>query len=194
MSRWMKAVRISAAWMVLAAILACGEDEDDTPPPPTTTPTAPIQPAPQPIQPQPGPTVAVQQPTMLSVATGFLPDPQTARGQAGGPVQARTMVTDGTDCRGWLPSAPQVNLVLTTDFRNLRIMSHSAQDTTLVIRGPDGRYHCSDDDEGLNPIVSGAFAAGTYSVYVGTYSQGTPASFVLGVSELMSVTPATLGY
>ncbi len=194
-----RGLRIAAAWAALAAILACGGNEDDTPPPPTTTaPVAPpVQPPPfQPVAPTPPPLAPqpAAQPTLIQISTGFLPDPQTARGQAGGSMPAAMLTGNDARCRGHFPPTPQHTMILQTDFRNLRVMSHSAQDTTMAIRAPDGSYRCADDDEGLNPIVSGAFAAGTYQIYVGTYHATSTATYVLGVSELMTVTPATLGY
>lgn len=191
-----RGLRIAAAWATLAAILACGGSEDDTPPPPTTTapvvqppPFQPIAPTPQPVAPPP-----TTQPTLIQISTGFLPDPVTARGQAGGTMLAGVLTGGNAMCRGHYPPTPQHTMMLQTDFRNLRVMSHSGQDTTMAIRAPDGTFRCADDDEGLNPIVSGAFAPGTYQIYVGTYSAVGGASYVLGVSELSSVTPATLGY
>lgn len=84
-------------------------------------------------------------------------------------------------------------MTLQTDFPNLRVMVSSQGDTTLVIRGPDGTYRCDDDSGGsLNPLVAGAFASGTYQVYVGTFTNTESPPFTIGFSELDSVTPASL--
>lgn len=192
-----KALRIVAGWTVLAAILACGGSDDDTAPPapaptnttvPTPAPTPPAQAAPSPAAP------SVVAPTSLTqISSGFLPDPQTQRGQAGGAMQASTLTGGNGDCRGWVPATPQHTLMLGSNFANLRVIVSSAQDTTLVVRGPDGAYRCADDSDMLNPIVEGAFAPGTYQIWVGAYSQGITAPYVIGFSELSSVTPDSLG-
>src|SRR5690606_35132525 len=98
----------------------------------------------------------------------FTPDPHTANGAAGGGTDASTL---DPNCRGWVASRPDHLLVTSGDFANLRVMARSEQDTTLVIRMPDGTYRCNDDSEGgVNPLVEGAFPAGTYAIFVGTYS------------------------
>lgn len=185
-----KGLRITAAWVLLGAILACGGDDDDNAPPPVapatpTTPTPPPQPA-QPAQPA-QPTT-----TNVSLTPGFMPDPQTARGQAGGTVQSNTL--DPACSAGRVPTAPQHQLTLTQDFRNLRIMVNSQHDTTLAIRQPDGTYRCNDDGAStpLDPLIEGAFAAGTYQVYVGTFT-GNQEPYVIGFTELSSVNPDSLG-
>lgn len=186
-----RGLRIAATWMVLAAILACGSnDDDDTPPPPTTT-----QPQPQP-QPMPMPIAQPQAPaqpmgpTALSLTPGFQPDPMTARGTAGGTTLANTL---NNNCRGRIPDVPQHTVTLQNDFRYLKVLVHSTEDTTLVIRQPDGSYRCDDDSEGLNPIVGGAFGPGEYQIFIGTYT-GTQGPYVLGFSEQRDRMAAELGY
>jgi hypothetical protein len=68
----------------------------------------------------------------------------------------------------------------------------STEDTTLVVRGPDGAYRCSDDDEGFNPIVAGNMPAGAYTVWVGTYRANTNAAYTIGFTELASTRAANL--
>lgn len=188
-----KGLRIAAAWMVLIAIVACGSsNQDDTPPPPTTQqPVQPPigQPIAQPIG-QPQPPAQPMGPTALSLTPGFMPDPLTARGTAGGHTMANTL---NTNCRGRIPDSPQHTVTLQNDFRYLRVMVHSTEDTTLVIRQPDGSYRCDDDSEGLNPIVGGAFGPGAYQIYVGTFT-GSQGPYVLGFSELRNTMAAELGY
>jgi hypothetical protein len=191
-----KLVRLAAAWALLGAIVACTpSDEDDTPPPPPVTapampaqPSMPSQPAlPQPGQQQPAPMAPMQ---TISLSTGFLPDPQTARTTAGGP--QRAAIWD-SNCRGWVPSTPQFTLTLQTAFRNLRIIAHSAQDTTLTVRGPGG-IRCEDDSESTHPIIEGSFEPGTYEVFVGLYSASGTAPVVVAFTELSSTTAAELGF
>jgi hypothetical protein len=128
---------------------------------------------------------------MVTIGPGFLPDPQTATGTAGGPVPANTW---SPDCRGYVAAAPNHVLNATGQFMNLRIVVSSSADTTLVVRRADGMYVCNDDSEGLNPIVMGPFGPGQHQIWVGSYSPssiGTP--YTIGFTELMTVTAASLG-
>ena len=190
-----KGLRMLASWMVLGAILACGgSDDDDAPPPvsPVAPATAPAQPAQPAVPAQPAQPAMPAGPTNLSLTPGFMPDPMTARGTAGGTVQSNSF---DPNCRaGRVPSTPQHTVTLTQDFRNLRIMVNSEHDTTLVVQQPDGTYRCDDDGAStpLDPMVEGAFAPGVYRIYVGTFT-GNSERYVLGFSELNSTTPDTLG-
>ena len=71
-------------------------------------------------------------------------------------------------------------------------MTKSEGDTTLVIQAPDGSYRCDDDTEDMNPLVEGAFAPGTYKIWVGSYNEGEPSPYTLGISELANVVPSSL--
>ncbi|TVQ96838.1 MAG: hypothetical protein EA398_15365 [Deltaproteobacteria bacterium] len=44
-------------------------------------------------------------------------------------------------------------------------------DLTMAIVGPAGTW-CNDDFEGLDPGIADTYAAGTYRIFVGTYSEG----------------------
>lgn len=182
--RTLRGLRLVASLAVLAAILACGGgDSDDAPP-------APVAPAPLPVA--PAPAVAPAPPaggtTLVNLSTGFMPDPHTTTGTAGGPLMASTL---DPNCRGNVPNAPQHTLMLGTDFQSLRVMVNSQADATLVIRGPDGVYRCNDDSDGLMPEVTGAFSPGTYQVWVGVFA-GTPTPYTIGFSEIPSVRATSL--
>ena len=149
----------------------------------------------QPGQMQPG------QP--LTLAAGFVPDPAIARGMASAmmPVSALSPVmsplSPDPTCTGYVPSQPAHVVNLTSSFPNLRILVSSASDVVLVVRQPDGTFRCDDDtDPGVitNPTMEGAFAPGTYTIWVGTWAQETPPSpYVIGFTEMAHVTHATLG-
>lgn len=127
----------------------------------------------------------------VTLAPGFLPDPQTSTGVAGGPVAANTM---SPECRGHIPAQPSLVLNATGAFANLRILASSSADTTLVVQRADGTFLCNDDSDGLNPVVQGAFGPGQHRIWVGTWSAaGAGASYTLGITELASVTAASLG-
>ena len=59
----------------------------------------------------------------------------------------------------------------------LYIASCSSDDTSLVVRGPDGTWHCDDDTESLSPVIAMTRAPeGQYDVFVGRFSGGTGTS------------------
>lgn len=125
----------------------------------------------------------------VTLASGFMPDPHKAEGTSGGSVQASSL---NPSCTGWVSATPDHLFVASNAFSNLRVLVHSTDDTTLVIQKPDGTYMCNDDAEGHNPIVTGAFPAGTYKVHIGSYNQGENSRYTLGFTELGSVTAASL--
>lgn len=125
----------------------------------------------------------------VTLTPGFAPDPATATGTSGGATDASTV---NDSCAGWIAATPDHLFVASGAFANLRIMAKSDADTTLVVQAPDGSYMCNDDGEELNPIVTGAFPAGTYKVWIGSYEQGTNSRYTLGLSELDTVMPSTL--
>tara|TARA_B100000029_G_scaffold111778_2_gene103824 strand:+ start:2219 stop:3733 length:1515 start_codon:yes stop_codon:yes gene_type:complete len=116
----------------------------------------------------------------------FEPDPYQRSISAGGTVDASTI----ENCAGYVSSAPDLQL----DFSNpsdygLNFFVESSTDTTLVINGPTGDWHCNDDfgsNSGTNPgIVFSDPDAGIYDIWVGTYSEGDAFSEVeLYITEL----------
>ncbi len=158
-----------------------------------------VPPGMQPGQVPPG-QVAMQPGQMppaqpISLATGFMPDPQVARGVAAGQLPATSLGAPST-CAGNVPSQPSHVVTLTTAFSNLRVLVSSQVDTVLVIRQPDGSFRCNDDTiagQNLNPTIEGAFAPGAYTIWVGTWNQGQGGNYVIGFTELAHVTHATLG-
>lgn len=127
----------------------------------------------------------------VSLVPGFAPDPHTADGTSGGNTDAST-VNDA--CAGWIASSPDHLFVAGGAFASLRVMAHSDADLTLVIQKPDGSYLCNDDsDTGTDPLVSDAFAPGTYKIWVGSYEQGVNSRYTLGISEMDDTVPSSLG-
>ncbi|MGD9739073.1 MAG: hypothetical protein AB7O56_12400 [Bauldia sp.] len=105
---------------------------------------------------------------------GFVPDPHTVAVVAGGSIDATTL---GNNCRGYIANAPDYQLSYNTTggtTLHFAFVSPVGTDTTLVINGPDGAWHCDDDGlgTGLDPLVTfGNAGGGTYDVWVGVYSQ-----------------------
>ncbi|AKF10274.1 hypothetical protein [Sandaracinus amylolyticus] len=126
-----------------------------------------------------------------SIGPGFAPDPMILAGSAGGPTDASTL---SPTCRGHVGIIPSHTLQITGPMPQLNVLVRADQDTTLVVRQPDGTYVCNDDSDGLNPAVALTnLAAGSYNVFVGTYAAGASASYTLGLTTNPSVTPSTLG-
>lgn len=155
-----------------------------------TLPDPPPPPMPPGMQPGMQPGMPGQAGAPIALTPGFMPDPRVARGMAGGPVPAQSL---DPSCLGHLAQQPNHVLQLGGAFPRLRVVVSSPQDTTLVIRAPDGSFRCVDDANGeLNPIVDGPFAPGVYSVWVGHYQANAVAPYVIGFTELPQVTPAQL--
>lgn len=90
-----------------------------------------------------------------------------------------------SDCRGFIEMArPDALLTLASEEPLVTLYAVSGQDTTLVVRGPDGTIHCNDDYEGLNPgvLLYGA-QPGDYAVWVGSYHRGEAVRATLGATR-----------
>ncbi len=117
---------------------------------------------------------------VVRLANGFHPDPHTVNLQAGGRVDASRL---GGGCRGQITEASDVGLVFEAGSLPLNLYVRSRADTTLVVKAPDGRWYCSDDAIGLNPVVSfDTPQSGRYDIWVGSF-YGVP-NATLMVSEL----------
>ncbi|MFN8379601.1 MAG: hypothetical protein U0452_13115 [Anaerolineae bacterium] len=99
------------------------------------------------------------------------PDPFIMTVQAGGDVDASS-ANVGEGCVGQVTSNPDIVF----DFNGgpLRAFFASDGDTTLIVHQPDGTYVCNDDSAGVNPMVDiPNGAAGTYALWIGTFSSGS---------------------
>lgn len=119
----------------------------------------------------------------LQLPAGFTPDPRVVRLTAGGDRDSTRL---GSGCAGYVSNAPDVKVAYGGGAGNPLIFRVTSDaDTMLVINGPDGRWHCNDDANGLNPgLIFRNAGAGTYDVWVGMrFSRsGSPAN--LAVSEI----------
>ncbi len=108
-----------------------------------------------------------------TIGGGFTPDPLTQALAAGGSIDSRGG-NFGPDCRGFISGTPNYNISYTGGGTQLRIFFSSPGDTTLIVQKPDGTFACNDDFPGtLNPLIDIANpAAGNYTIWVGTYTQG----------------------
>lgn len=134
-------------------------------------------------------------PPPVNLAPGFTPQPTTANGTAGGINEASSL---NAECRGRIPLIPQHTINVTAQIPALTVMVNGGTaDTTLVIGTPTGTYLCNDDsgDPGnsLNPSYTGAFAPGTYMIYVGSFNtddQGV--RYTLGFTEAAGAVASSL--
>ena len=104
------------------------------------------------------------------------PDPAVLEGAAGGTIRAQDAAD--SSCRGYVQYVPDHVVVVAGRASYLRLYIESGEDTTMVIRTPDGRWLCDDDHGGnLQPMLEQAsWTPGTYLVWIGTYSaRGTGA-------------------
>lgn len=115
----------------------------------------------------------------VSLSAGFVPDPVTFDVVSGGGNDASDL---GGSCVGMIASSPDVVVNYRSNGGPLSFGVFADGDTTLVINGPDGRYYCSDDVQGLNPSFGWDSApSGQYDIWVGAI--GEPVSSTLVVTE-----------
>ncbi len=111
----------------------------------------------------------------VELTGGFGPDSYNVTAYAGGDVDASTIAGG---CVGMVGESDSVTLSFTAYGGPLVITAYSEADTSLVVNGPDGRWYCNDDTEGLNPRVNWNTAqSGVYNIRVGAVSgsaQGVP--------------------
>ncbi|MCO4320907.1 hypothetical protein [Aliidiomarina quisquiliarum] len=115
---------------------------------------------------------------------GFMPDPWSYAIQAGGQNLATRL---GGNCTGFINNAaPDITLIYGGgSFLDLHVYVNATEDTTLVISGPDGRWHCDDDAMGLNPmLIFEQPDAGQYDIWVGVYGSGDIVPATIYISEL----------
>lgn len=99
---------------------------------------------------------------------------QTIRIATGGNLNAPTLGL-GAGCVGWVTATPDV-IVHWRERSNadlhFAVEAQGDGDTTLIIRAPDGTWHCNDDTSGLNPEVwVNGPPQGQYDIWVGSYAR-----------------------
>ncbi len=125
----------------------------------------------------------------LELTSGAFDDPQFIEVMAGGEVDMSQRVNT---CVGFVSDRPdaRVNFSGAENGYPLLFSVHSQADTTLVINGPDGRWHCGDDGGvlGRNPLVRfDQPLAGQYDIWVGQFDrQNELAPARLAVSQQFS--------
>lgn len=120
----------------------------------------------------------------LNLLTGYVPDPAVIPLASGGDIDASMVL--GGDCLGYIANAPdfRVNYEAGSTYP-LIISVVSDVDTTLVVNDAAGGWHCNDDADGLNPVITfEAPASGQYDIWVGTYGEPTIHPAGLYISEV----------
>lgn len=139
------------------------------------------------------PSLGDLDPTLRAVGRPLNIPPNAARpiaamGRTNGVFNSTNVRGEGT-CRGWVQAAPSHTMLVRTPQPFLLVAVTSAADSTLIIRRPDGTLVCNDDQFNLNPGVQGAFPAGVYQIWVGSYRQGEVRPYRITVSSDPSVHP-----
>ncbi len=108
----------------------------------------------------------------IALSSGFQPDPYTAAAAVGGNVDVNSLDLEA-GCLGYTTSEPTFRLNLTGSLGPLNIffMSDHTEDTTLIIRTPDGRYLCNDDSGySFDPMLTLSNPQqGEYLIWIGSY-------------------------
>lgn len=127
-----------------------------------------------------GPTQTLAQETLQTDGTDShfgnhrLVDSQTIRMTTGGNINASTLNL-GAGCVGWVTATPDVIIQWrerSDADLHFAVEAQGSGDTTLIVRSPDGRWHCNDDTSGLNPEVwINGPRRGEYKVWIGSYAE-----------------------
>ncbi len=117
----------------------------------------------------------------MRARAGFTPDPIRVSIYSGGPIDASRL---GGACVGMIARAPDYEFTYTAGSFPLSFGVVSNGDTSLVINGPDGRWYCNDDAQGLNPILTwGRPASGSYDIWVGAVGEGASSTLLISESN-----------
>jgi heat shock protein HslJ len=121
--------------------------------------------------------------------------PYTQELTAGGEIGAFDLDQENPLCTGFISAAPSFSFEWTGDADQLVMFFESDVDTTLLVRAPDGTFHCDDDyhgSENVNPWLNIEPENGKYYVWVGSFSPDVQATGVLTISDDPSATPTPL--
>lgn len=118
------------------------------------------------------------------IRRGFLPDPRTIEGVAGGPIDTSGL---GGSCRGRVTAQPTHVLTLTDELDFMQLYLTSEIELTIVVLTPEGRFLCDAGTEDVVEVSSGRWPPGDYRIWVGTPEEDVTARHRLGISEIRRV-------
>jgi hypothetical protein len=127
---------------------------------------------------------ATQAQTIITLQTGFTPDPHQEGVVAGGSVDLSAL---DDDCAGYVADRADFLLNYTAGTTlGLDIYMRAATDTVLVVQDPEGQFWCDDDSGGdNNPYLGWSDPiSGTYRIWAGTYASGAYVDATLLISEV----------
>lgn len=123
---------------------------------------------------------------VLTLASGFTPNPTVLVGTGGGDRPAAEVVNMRNSptgpCLGFISTQPHEEVTLDSRFSNLEIRVEADLDTTLIVAGPDGVW-CNDDRGSHNPAIAGEWLAGSYRIWVGNYQAGEVPRYELSITD-----------
>lgn len=119
----------------------------------------------------------------IRLSAGFSPDPYRVDVTAGGSIDAYADTPLPAACVGKVADAPDFEVTYEAGRLPLVFRTLSEVDTTLIINGPDGRWHCDDDSystgEGDAEVRFEKPRSGTYDVWIGTFGEGMASATLL---------------
>ncbi|MDO8909214.1 MAG: serine protease [Pseudohongiella sp.] len=129
-----------------------------------------------------------QEPGFGSITLAFeeLREPYISELISGGSVDVSYL---GSDCVGYAASNPDFRVNLTYSASELDIIfiaDDQVSDTTLIVNGPDGQWHCNDDGSSgsFDPMLNFFDAAsGQYDIWVGSYTSRESVSGTLSIVD-----------
>jgi hypothetical protein len=128
----------------------------------------------------------------VTLSPNFSPNPSSVKGIGGGstPIQDISEIenTPTGACAGFVEREPDRHLVLGSFFDYLKIEVQSAEDTTILIKGPGGTW-CNDDYQGKNPGVAGQWLPGSYQIWIGSHKEEEYYPYVIRFTEEPQTSP-----
>ena len=122
----------------------------------------------------------------ISIERPLSKDPLTVRGMSGGTIEGKEISgrkdTPTGACTGYMDREPDHTLRLKNKFDYMKLVVESAEDTTLIIKGPGGTW-CNDEFEAKNPGIVGEWLEGDYEVWVGSYQKEDYIPYTLKITE-----------
>ncbi len=130
---------------------------------------------------------AIAQSTAIALARHFRPDPIKLQGRTSGSVNM-TSLAGQANCRGFASEQPNHTIKLTANFPLVDLLVYTGNvndDTTMLIKGPNGSVMCADDEyQGRNPQLSKRLPEGTYQIWIGSRNANQSINYTLSLSEI----------